>query len=145
MGGFSRPYTSDTLSGIITGAGDSGQNSQIYQLLEDWHPLPFASGILNYSLDKCYFTKDRFGFVSLRGVCASTNSISAGTVIATLPAGYRPGFQIVSAGLASTGASTEGMQRVDVAADGTVKVGPIVSWNATYLSLNDVRFWAPTA
>lgn len=95
------------------------------------------SGWLNYSSTYPYasYTKAADGIVSLRGLIKS-GSISSGSVIANLPAGYRPAerqiFDVVNNG---------GFARVDVLPTGDITINTGVTSNG-WLGLNDIQFVA---
>lgn len=86
--------------------------------------------------DLAGFYKDPLGRVHLRGVIKS-GAIVNGTVLFTLPAGYRPTGQKVFGVSHHAGTSA----RLDVTTTGNVQLGQAASGNA-YLSLDGVSFRA---
>lgn len=96
-----------------------------------WRSLSTLNSWVRYSNNYAApeYCKDPFGFVHVRGVVAS-GTLTSGTVIATLPAGYRPEsimvFPAVNAGIA--------LARVDVLPNGDIILGAAAG-SATYLSI----------
>ncbi len=88
-----KPYYPDDTEKALN-AIDRDQASMGRSLaLEPWKGISMASGWRRYSAgigDAPEYTKDRFGFVHLRGIIESTANISAGATAFTLPVGYRP-------------------------------------------------------
>lgn len=95
------------------------------------------SGWVNYSstYPSASYTKAADGVVSLRGLIKD-GSISSGSVIANLPAGYRPAerqiFDVVNNG---------GFARVDVLPTGDITINTGVT-SSGWLGLNDIQFVA---
>ncbi len=99
-----------------------------------WVALPLNNSWVNFGTPfaTAGYRKDKQGYVVLRGVVKS-GTWTDGTIVATLPTGYRPASQrnfIVS----GTGQAAY----VDVFTDGTIRI-----YGATgngYLSLETIRF-----
>lgn len=80
------------------------------------------------------YTKAADGVVSLRGLIGG-GTITANSVIANLPAGYRPAERQIFDSV-----SNAGFARLDVLPTGDVIVNGVTS--NTWLSLNDIKFFA---
>jgi competence protein ComGC len=83
------------------------------------------------------FTKTSEGVVVLSGAIKRTSSVVAGEALFQLPEGYRPNARQLYATITSSNAQS----RVDIEADGMVRVQ---IGNAAYLSLDGIKF-IPTA
>lgn len=115
--------------------------------LLDWVQLPFASnGFVHYdyaAFGPCVYTKDRNGFVHLRGLMFSAlaSAPALGTVVATLPVGFRP----VRTELIIVGTQA-GSVRFDMYPSGELQyiINIVGAWAAgTYFTLAGVNWWAP--
>ena len=101
---------------------------------EAWITPTLVNGWVNYSAlggETVGFYKDSLGIVRLRGVI---NTGASGTVVFTLPLGYRPlaaKYYICACSGASVG-------RVDVGTGGTVTIAAFTGW----LSLDSISFKA---
>ena len=99
----------------------------------DWTPLPFINGWVNYGspFSPCGFRKLSTGLVLVRGL--AMNGTAAG--IGQLPAGYRPGIQMLYASYTTPNTPC----RIDVAPDGTLShYGGAAGW----ISLCNIVFLA---
>lgn len=101
-------------------------------------PLPWnaAAGWTNYLLSyhpAGYFKGSR-NIVSLTGLIAS-GTATGGTIIGTLPPGYRPDTKLIFQTLSSTG-----MARIDINPDGNIVAGAGVS--SGWTSLDGIHFLA---
>jgi len=108
-------------------------------LLNSW--VNYGNGIVG---DAGYY-KDALGRVHIKGVIKD-GTATASTVLFQLPAGYRPGHEVVCNVRASnTTESAEGAARVDIETDGDVVIiGGDVSGFGTgcYVSLDGISFLA---
>ena len=100
-----------------------------------WNPIPFVNSWVNY--DSGYnpggYYRDNNGIVHLRGLIKSGTNDS----ICTLPAGYRPGYRILTNGHTNyTGAC-----RVDIKTDGLVTLEHS-TYSNTWLCLDGIHFKA---
>lgn len=109
-------------------------------------PMWYSCGLQNSWVDYGFtystnaYTKTNSDVVMLKGLVKSGNATS-GTVLCTLPVGYRPSARLIFA--MSTSAVPEGVSaRVDVLPTGEVV---IVTGNNAWLSLDGIRFVASTA
>lgn len=84
------------------------------------------------------YRKDAAGRVSLRGLVAGGYF---GTLIFTLPPGYRPAMWTITTALISID-GVEKSIRVDIFPDGQVKCGNSSGTAISYLSLAQLDFWA---
>ena len=100
-----------------------------------WKPIPWLNGWTDYSAPygPCGYRKLSNGMVTLKGICSNPGTAAA--QILTLPAGYRPGYQVLLS--AQTNPNTA--CRVDVQMDGIVTHS---GGSAGWLSLNQVTFFA---
>lgn len=89
------------------------------------------SNLANGYKGACYY-KDKIGIVHLSGVITS-GTVSTGTVVFTLPEGYRP-----SATLIFFQSSNGAMKRIDLKNDGTLTLGE--DFNLGYLALDGISF-----
>jgi hypothetical protein len=100
-----------------------------------WTAVTFQNSWVNYGTvyaPVAYF-KDKNGIVHLRGVIKSG---TCGSVSFTLPAGYRPAYELAFAAVTSGG-----IGRVDVVSDGTVLPGPGgVDCNNLFMTLDGITF-----
>lgn len=115
----------------LHGITPSWQNA-VYQ--NSWIDFDAGSGAGNFG--GLQYHKDFAGFVHLRGL-AKSGTVTAGTVIATLPVGFRPAsgrqmlFEVTS---------NDARGRIDIANDGTIKTGAGIS-NA-WVSFANIHFRA---
>lgn len=100
----------------------------------NWIAPTLVNSWINYGApyDVAGYRKDSFGFVHLKGLIKS-GTATAGTVLFTLPAGYRPG----ATGLFDA-QSNGSLGRVDVNSSGQVTIQ--VGTNA-WISLNGITFF----
>lgn len=108
--------------------------------LEDPDPLQWSDVVLlnNWVRFSSQFAPPQYtqtidGFVLLRGVI-STGTATAGTILFTLPAGFRPEYHVMLSTVSDTGSS-----RVDVETTGNVV---IQSGGNTSFSLDNIQFQA---
>lgn len=100
--------------------------------------LPIAGGWGPYGQEYAYpgYMKDKAGQVFLGGLMNKASSTSAGTVIATLPAGYRPPATVLARAMANVGGNHLTV-RVNINPDGTVVLGDAVT---TWFSFSGLHF-----
>jgi hypothetical protein len=114
--------------------------------LDEWVQVPFATNFQNYDTTQygpCMYTKDRLGFVHLRGLfyCTAAAAPAVSTVIFNLPKGFWPAREeifMVYSGI--------GVVRVDAMQDGSfqwvfVHIGTYTANN--YYNLAGVHWHAP--
>jgi hypothetical protein len=105
-----------------------------------WIPLAYQNGWVDYGAPygAGAYRKDALGFVHLQGLVKNGG---AGTVIATLPAGYRPAATVYATALDGSNVA----HYVLIGADGTILTAAGAS-NAN-VALDDITFYAgpPTA
>jgi len=100
-----------------------------------WAPMLLQNSWINYdstnTRSPATFTKTSSGTVMLKGIVKS-GTVTGGTIIATLPFGYRPAYPIVFQNPSNNAAG-----RVDIMTDGTIKfqVG-----SATWFGLDGINF-----
>jgi len=100
----------------------------------DWTNLVFQNGWVDYDVPgygNAQFTKSKDGLVSLRGLIKNG---TVGAVIATLPQGYRPSKQVLSAT-----ASGGSIARLDIDTSGNIWAS--TGYNGWY-SLDGITFYA---
>lgn len=85
------------------------------------------------------FNKDARGVVSLRGVI-DTGTKTAGTLITTLAAGFRPVTKQAFTVTAEVAATSNNAGELIIDTDGTVKVGETTLTASSYISLNGISF-----
>jgi hypothetical protein len=101
------------------------------------HALTLAASWISYSATSTPgYWKDPFGVVHLQGMASNG---TAGSTIATLPAGYRPPAPLFFGALTSNGGTTLTPGEVDVLADGSVV---FLVGNNGMVSLNGIEFRA---
>ena len=100
-----------------------------------WTGLPFVNSWTNYggSYNPGGYYRDGDGIVHLRGL------ITAGTsyIICTLPAGYRPGYRVLTTGHTATYAAC----RVDITTGGEISL-QYSTYNNGWVSLDGIHFKA---
>lgn len=107
---------------------------------QEWTSLTLGNGWGSFGsiYAPAQYYKDREGWVYLRGLVAG-GTMTLGTVLATLPVGYRPAtkqmFSCYSNGV---------MQRLDIHNTGAMQTGTTWAQNL-YVSLDQIRFQAGTA
>lgn len=120
-----------------SGTGWLSLQSMYYpQSVGNWNNLTLSGSWTIYDSSTYFgpqYTKGSDGLVSLRGFVNNTSDPD-GTIIATLPAGYRPLEEIVF-NVVNNG----GYGRVDILNTGEIKV---VSGSANWLSLDNIVFYA---
>ncbi|MEO7904586.1 MAG: hypothetical protein ABIR91_02220 [Candidatus Saccharimonadales bacterium] len=103
-----------------------------------WTALSLQNSWVNYNAptsgySNALYTKSSDGIVNLQGLIKS-GTTTAGTVIGTLPSGYRPSERLML-----NGTSSVGYARIDVLPTGDVV---IMSGSNGWLSLSDISFVA---
>lgn len=106
---------------------------------EPWQPLALGTGWNNYEggYHPASFRKDQLGHIWLRGLVASSVAPITGSIIATLPAGYRPTARLL---LVVGMGEPHGSGRVDVTTAGTVLWIAGTSDTTNYTSLASINF-----
>lgn len=108
-----------------------------------WTPVPFSAAV-GYS-DTAFvapsYLKEQSGFVSFRGLMRSTAVIPTGTVLWTMPVGYRPLKTEVLWAFDNSSTAAPGLERLNLSASGqvtnTLMIGAGNNW-----SLTQVRYYA---
>lgn len=118
---------SDILAAINTNLPNIQQAWQTPTLQNSWVQYDTIFGTAQYY-------KDSTGVVHLRGLLKN-GTVTAGTSLFTLPAGYRPVMQMLY-----EVTSNDARARLDVKTDGTVTTGPGVS--NLWVSLANMSFRA---
>lgn len=129
-----------TLEQILAkGSGSSGLSIQTMYYpatYNSWINLSLQSGWVafgsGYSTPQ--YTKSADKLVSLKGLIKSGTTTS-GTIIATLPAGYRPGARLLI-----TGVSVHSYCRIDIDIDGNIILQ--AGGSSTWLALDNITFYA---
>jgi len=106
-------------------------------VLDGWRDLETKNGWVRYTGDTHnppQFTKEANGIVRVRGL-VSSGTTTPGTVIATLPVGYRPEYISIFPGETSPSAHA----RVDVNPNGDIIIR---AGNNTYFVLDQIHFVA---
>jgi hypothetical protein len=100
-----------------------------------WKAMPFVNSWVNYSSEynPGGYYRDNNGIVRLRGLIKSGTNY----IIATLPAGYRPGYRILTNGHTSTYDAC----RVDVLTNGEISLQHS-TYNNGWVSLDGIHFKA---
>lgn len=87
------------------------------------------------------YTKADDGIVSLSGAVAGASGATAPTVIATLPAGYRPESRIIFATTSSRTSNTDNFVQLDIRSNGDI-VLTTTSTTYQWISLDNISFVA---
>lgn len=126
--------TSIAISGI-DGLNNFMRNTNPYGFTTVQTPT-YLNGWLNYdtAYGPTFFAKDKTGTVHIHGL-VRTGTITAGTPIFNLPAGFRPPVVVLVAG-----ASNDAFTRIDVTPAGDVKTG--AGANASWITLSNIKFVA---
>jgi len=141
LGSSTTSYTVDAERGDTVSfkvAATNGTYTSTYttdaDTLDLWTDLSLQNGWANYggSYTTAQFTRSPTGRVFLKGL-VRYGTVTNGTVIANLPAGYRPAGRLVYQ--AATSANVAG--RIDVLANGDVV---IVSGSTNWISLDNISF-----
>jgi hypothetical protein len=108
---------------------------------EAWQRLELIGGWANYGgpYEGAGYRKDKQGQVHLRGLVSQSGGLPPNsTIIAVLPAGYRPAQRQI---LTTYGGNSDGAIRVDILPDGALTwvVGP--SAETDYTSLSGLSYW----
>jgi hypothetical protein len=100
---------------------------------DTWHSFPYVNGWVDYSApySPSGYRKLTNGMVVLRGLCMNGTA----TTICTLPAGYRPGIQL----LFGVQTNPNVMCRIDISPGGVISH---TGGNAGWLSLAGITFLA---
>lgn len=106
-----------------------------------WTAVPAlqASWATKTGYQAAQYSKDRFGIVRLRGVI-DTGTKTAGTLITTLPAGYRPQAKQVFSTTAEVAATSNNAGTLIIDTDGTVKVGETALTASSYITFDSIIF-----
>ena len=138
-GGFGAFGISDTLPGIVAkGSGSSWLSLQTMYYpagYNTWTNLTLQNGWVSYgaAFASPQYTKAADGLVTIKGL-VSSGTMTAGTVIATLPVGYRPSNRLLI-----TGVSVNAYCRIDIDNTGNIV---FESGSNTWLSLDNITFYA---
>jgi hypothetical protein len=95
------------------------------------------NGWVNYdttAFGPTFYTKDKTGMVTINGIIKN-GTVTAGTTLFTLPTGFRPAIQLITAGVA-----LDLIHRTDTKTNGDVILG--TAGNAGYTGLGNIRFMA---
>lgn len=100
-----------------------------------WSSLSFVNGWVNNGgiYTTAQYTKSSDGLVSLKGLVRG-GTATAGTVIATLPFGYRPDCRLLISTL-----SADASNRIDIDTGGNIV---IMSGSSTWVSLDGITFYS---
>jgi hypothetical protein len=101
------------------------------ELLNSW--VNFGGGYTEAG-----YLKDSMGFVHLRGVIKS-GTITAGTILFNLPAGFRPSKTNIFPSISSVGTVVNVAMEISI--EGNVRIGAFDA-GATFLSLDGITFFA---
>lgn len=104
-----------------------------------WHDVQFQNGFKNYGgvYHNCQYAKDSFDNIHLIGLAANSATNATERPIFTLPAGYRPSGQVI---FPAPNAGTIG--RVDIQANGEVRLSSAYGPNSSFVSLSGIVFKA---
>lgn len=123
-------------SRVIIGDANAGVDIKV----EAWQSPTLLNGWVNYntsSFNPAGYFKDSFGVVHLRGLIKD-GSVTAGTVLFNLPAGYRPYRREVLPSLSyNSGSSTYLLTRIDVSTGGDVI---FMAGSSSFLTLDGLTF-----
>ena len=110
---------------------------------ESWTAVTFQNSWVNHgtTLHDAAYTKLPNGLVLLRGAIKNTNTLTFGTVMFTLPAGYRPSARRYRFPVWAQVAGGPVQTYLDVASDGTCFTGNPSSEVPTLLSLDGAMFF----
>jgi hypothetical protein len=110
---------------------DAQSTLKANKLQPAWVPATLVNGWTNFGApyETVSYMIDTLGFIHLKGV-ASAGTKTGGTIIFTLPVGFRPNAKIMCIGV--TGGLVE---QIYINADGTVVVGAI---SGSYFSFDSI-------
>jgi hypothetical protein len=131
----------------VTGLEDPNQRRRQVEVLNQiteppiWIAPTLVNSWVNFgtSFAEAGYYIDALTRVHFRGL-VKDGTVTPGTVLFTLPAGYRPLDSLLFTTFTFDGAATQTACRVDVHSDGTVTAGAGVE--SGYLSLNGISFLA---
>jgi hypothetical protein len=106
-----------------------------------WQRLELIGGWTNYSpaYEGAGYRKDKQGQVHLRGLVSQGSGVPPNsTIIAVLPAGYRPAQRQI---LTTYGGNPDGATRVDILPDGALTWGVGPASETDYTSLSGLSYW----
>lgn len=106
-----------------------------------WTAVPTlqASWATKSGYQSAQYTKSADGTVKLRGVIDSGTK-TAGTLITTLPAGFRPVSKQVFSVIDEVAATSNNAGEIIIGTDGTVKVGETALVASSYISFDEITF-----
>jgi len=112
-------------------------------IVEDtiWNNLTLVAPVINYgaAFGVCGYRKLGSGMVVLRGLAYTpSTAVGANFTFATLPAGYRPSYQLLTMGINSGGST---VSRIDVATSGALLLVLGIGAGG-WFSLDNIRFFA---
>lgn len=101
-----------------------------------WSNLTLTGGWVNYGagFSTAQYTKSSDNIVTVKGMIKS-GTITNGTVVGTLPAGYRPAKKLLLSGV-----SYDNHVRIDVGPDGAITLQG--NANSNWVSLDNITFYA---
>lgn len=102
-----------------------------------WQAVVYANGWADYDATEWFggqYYKDSLGIVHLRGLLR-TGTVTSGTTMFTLPAGYRPGRKILQPTM-----SNNNLARIELHTDGTAKTNAGVA--AGWVTIANISFRA---
>lgn len=132
-------YQASTTAIVTRGIAGNGywsiQGSFFPSSYSSWTNLPLSNGWVVYSgsFTPPSYTKTADGVVTVRGLIKS-GTVTAGTVLANLPVGYRPAERQIY-----TGNALDAYSRIDVLANGDIQLR---AGNASFTSLDSITFIA---
>lgn len=133
--------TEDSSHRTVNDTEKSTWNGKASKTLPSWTALTLSNFWVDFGgvYATAGYYKDDMSVVRLKGVIKN-GTIAAGTILFTLPVGYRPSLDIILTSLSSS-AGTATPIAIEVSAAGVVKIG---SFNAgsTWLSLDGLSFRA---
>ncbi len=143
-----KPYVEDTLFSVLADRNQYGNETARSMYIEPWKRVSFASNWHDYNVPNVWgyteYTKDRFGFVHIRGLVAATNTPASGEIICTLPVRYRPASTQIFPCVCNGGLARIDVNGISTNAPGTIGISNFLVTGATalYLSLAGISFWA---
>jgi hypothetical protein len=142
-------YRNDTVTLKVAAKNSSGTSSysQAAATMPAWNACNIGGGWTNYlnTYATAGFTETSTGIVHMKGLIKN-GSTSVGTVLCTLPPGFRPNAKLIF--LTSTNGTTNGVgegapARIDVATNGDVILD--YGANTSWINLDMIRFVASGA
>lgn len=118
---------------------------------QSWTALPFEAAWENYSIEQeaCVYSKDKFGWVSIMGLCKNNKNYtysSTNATIATLPEFFRPAKNVIAEKGFFDG-TNHGILRIDIRAAGQLVLTESLSAPGNggtpgFVNLSGIRFVA---